>query len=272
LVPTRELKTITTVDEFGNAVNQFYNPFDMQSGKQLATPVTSTTQVYDPKSPTGVTNVPTAQSVYRPGAPGAGMEFVPGNAVPSGAPSAGGSLRPTSTRATENTLRDEFNNLTKDFRVVQDAHTKINSTADTGAGDMSLLYSYVKLLDPGSVVRESEFAAAAQSGSLGQRVQNAVGRIMTGERLEPTLKKQFLDEADSLYKAQLGGANRLKAQYTDIAKRNGVNPQNVIVNYEAAAKDSPETPPVSALKEGYNTTFEGGAIWTLRNGKPVKVQ
>lgn len=246
LVPAREVKSLTTVDQSGATVNQFYDPYATAPGTQLAAPVTSTTQIYDPRSPTGTTNVPTAQSVNRPGAPGAGMEFVPGNAVPSGAPSAGGSLRPTSTRATENTLRDEFNNLTKDFRVVQDAHTKINSTADTGAGDMSLLYSYVKLLDPGSVVRESEFAAAAQSGSLGQRVQNAYERIATGQRLEPTLKKQFLDEADSLYKSQLNGANRLKAQYTDIAKRNNVNPQNVIVDYEAAAMDSrrPPTPKI----------------------------
>ena len=246
LVPAREVKSLTTVDQSGATVNQFYDPYATAPGTQLAAPVTSTTQIYDPRSPTGTTNVPTAQSVNRPGAPGAGMEFVPGNAVPGNAPPAGGSLRPTSTRATENTLRDEFNNLTKDFRVVQDAHTKINSTADTGAGDMSLLYSYVKLLDPGSVVRESEFAAAAQSGSLGQRVQNAYERIATGQRLEPTLKKQFLDEADSLYKSQLGGANRLKAQYIDIAKRNNVNPQNVIVDYEAAAMDSrrPPTPEI----------------------------
>jgi len=61
----------------------------------------------------------------------------------------------------ENTLRDEFNTLTRDFRTVQDAHSKIKSVANTGAGDMSLLYSYVKLLDPGSVVRESDFATAA---------------------------------------------------------------------------------------------------------------
>ena len=141
-------------------------------------------------------------------------------------------------------LRDEYNNLTKDFRTVQDAYSKIQGTSDTGAGDMSMLYSYVKLLDPGSVVRESEFATAAASGSLGERIQGLYNRVASGERLPASLRQAFKDEATSLYKAQKGGADRLQTQYEDLAKRYGVDPKDVIQSYvtETPAKPAALSP------------------------------
>lgn len=145
-----------------------------------------------------------------------------------------GSDTPDPTKP-ENILRDEFNTLTKDFRAVQDAYSKIEATSNTGAGDMSMLYSYVKLLDPGSVVRESEFATAAASGSFGEQVQGAVSRLMTGERLPDSLRAAFKNEAKSIFKAQQSGYERLKKSYTSIAERSGADPANVIVDYTAPA-------------------------------------
>jgi len=174
------------------------------------------------------------------------------------------------TGANENTLRDEYNNLTKDFRVVQDAHEKIKSVAATGAGDMSLLYSFVKLLDPGSVVRESEFAAAAASGSFGERIQGAMQRVISGQRLPDSLRNDFIREADNLYTSQKKGTDRLTASYTGMAKRMGLNPENVIVDY--ASKAGTAMPPLSSLVEGKTTNFDNGQSWTLQNGKPVQVK
>ena len=143
----------------------------------------------------------------------------------------------------ENTLRDEYNSLTAPFRTVQDAYSKITNVANTGAGDMSLLYSYVKMLDPGSVVRESEFATAAASGSFGERVQGAMQRVMSGQRLPDTLRKDFIVEAKNIYTQQNKAAKRLEDQYTGIAQRNGLNPKNVIVNY-AEPDEQPKSKPI----------------------------
>ena len=131
----------------------------------------------------------------------------------------------------ENTLRDEYLAQTAPFRTVQDAYSKIKSTSNDGAGDMSLLYSYVKLLDPGSVVRESEFATAAQSGSLGQRVQGAVNQILSGQRLSPDLRESFRKEADKIYQAQKEGATRIGGKYRDLAKSYNLDPSRVVVEY-----------------------------------------
>ena len=141
----------------------------------------------------------------------------------------------------ENTLRDEYLAQTAPFRTVQDAYTKIKSTSDNGPGDMSLLYAYVKLLDPGSVVRESEFATAAQSGSLGQRVQGAVEQVLSGKRLSPELRKSFLQEADNIYKSQKENAKQIGGKYRDLAKNYSLDPSRVVVEYgpaEMPAKDS----------------------------------
>jgi hypothetical protein len=171
------------------------------------------------------------------------------------------SEKPEQIKAGE--LRDEFNALTKDFRAVQDAHTKITTTAPTGAGDMSLLYNYVKLLDPTSVVRESEFAAAAASGSFGERVQTAVNKVMTGQRLSADLRKDFISEASNLYKAQKAGADRIKDQYTNMAKRAKLNPEDVIVDYAA---------PAASVAAGTSSSIPQAAIDFLKKGLGTREQ
>ena len=146
----------------------------------------------------------------------------------------------------ENTLRDEYVAQTAPFRTVQDAYSKIKSTSDTGAGDMSLLYSYVKLLDPGSVVRESEFATAAASGSFGERVQGAVNQILSGQRLPASLRQAFKEEAEKIYTTQSESAKRIEDQYRGLATSYGLDPSRVIINYappKADTKDSVFKPP-----------------------------
>jgi hypothetical protein len=144
-------------------------------------------------------------------------------------------IKPTDERlvrgqqfSNENSLRDEYTAQTANFRVINDAYKKIMTTADTGAGDMSLLYQYVKLLDPGSVVRESEFATAAASGSFGDQVQGAAQRIATGKRLTPELKAQFRNEAQNIFDQQQSSANQTAEQYRRLATDYGLDPTRVV--------------------------------------------
>jgi len=144
-------------------------------------------------------------------------------------------IKPTDERlvrgqqfSNENSLRDEYMAQTANFRIINDAYKKIMTTADTGAGDMSLLYQYVKLLDPGSVVRESEFATAAASGSFGDQVQAGVQRIATGKRLTPELTVQFRNEAKNIFDQQQSSANQTAEQYRRLAIDYGLDPMRVV--------------------------------------------
>jgi len=145
----------------------------------------------------------------------------------------------------ENKLRDEFNALTKDFRVVQDAWSKIQTISDTPAGDLSLIYATAKLNDPGSVVREQDFVQQAKAGSFGDRVQNMVSQITTGNRLTPDQRTNLVNEAGLQYEAQKQGNDRILDNYKGIAQRTGADAANVITDYTAL-----KSAPAQAIKNG----------------------
>jgi hypothetical protein len=131
----------------------------------------------------------------------------------------------------ENKLRDEYNQITKDYRSVQDAWSKIQTVSDTPAGDLSLIYATAKLNDPGSVVREQDFVQQAKAGSLGDRIQNMVNQVSTGNRLTAEQRKNLIAEAGLQYNAAKQGNQKTIENYTGIAKRNGLNIKNVITDY-----------------------------------------
>jgi hypothetical protein len=148
----------------------------------------------------------------------------------------------------ENTLRDEFQKLTGDFRIVQTSFENIRSAAkaNDGAGDMSMLYNYVRLLDPTSVVRESEFAAAAASGSFGQRVQGAVERVLSGARMPETLRESFIREGRNLYNNQLRSHNTVADQYEELARSHKLDPRRVVTRFARPQEDAPSDPLAAA--------------------------
>ena len=53
----------------------------------------------------------------------------------------------------EDKLRDDFRSESKEFVKVRDAYGRILSTDASAAGDLALIFNYMKILDPGSVVR-----------------------------------------------------------------------------------------------------------------------
>ena len=143
-----------------------------------------------------------------------------------------GQLSQKDRLAAEKTLRTDFNKLTADFRSVGDSFNTILAGADdpTAASDLSLIFAFMKMLDPRSTVRESEFAQAEQAGALPDRVQNIIGRLWDGERLKVN-RKDFLNQAKNLYDARLPGYTTLVDKYGSIAGREGLNVQNVLTDY-----------------------------------------
>lgn len=147
---------------------------------------------------------------------------------------------------TEDGLRKEFNSLLKDFVQVSDAHARVRAAADqpSAAGDLALIFNYMKMLDPGSTIREGEFATAQNSTGVPNRLRARYNSIVDGKRLADPQRKDFLDRAVKLFDAQLGEAQKTATAYEDIAKRAGVNPDNVLANFNVRNN------PSSVEKEG----------------------
>jgi len=142
---------------------------------------------------------------------------------------------------TEEGLRKEFNTLLKDFNLVADANARVNvaGTNPTAAGDLALIFNFMKMLDPGSTVREGEFANAENSAGIPQRVRGQYNSIVNGQRLSETQRDDFLSRSGDLFTAAQEEAVKTADAYEGIARRAGVNPQNVVAAFEARREDAP---------------------------------
>lgn len=101
----------------------------------------------------------------------------------------------------EKKIRDEYSKLTGDFVAVRDAYRRVNASQDSAAGDLSMIFGYMKMLDPGSVVRESEFATAQNAAGVPDQIRNLYNRALSGERLNPDQRNMFRAQAEELMSA-----------------------------------------------------------------------
>jgi hypothetical protein len=102
---------------------------------------------------------------------------------------------------TEKKLRDEYVGQTKDFKTIQSAWRSIKTSGGepSAAGDMSLIFGYMKLLDPGSTVREGEYANAQNAGGVPDRVVASYNKLLNGQILSDSQRKDFLGQAKKQY-------------------------------------------------------------------------
>lgn len=136
----------------------------------------------------------------------------------------------------ETDLRKEFNALpdAKDFPVIASSYRNVVATAnnDSAAGDLSLIFAFMKILDPNSVVREQEFANAQNAASVPDQVRNMYNRVLSGERLNPSQRADFVTQARSVYENRATAYNALAERYQGLAQDYGFEPENVAVPIE----------------------------------------
>lgn len=146
-----------------------------------------------------------------------------------------GSGREDETFKRAQTLSDDF---VRDSKTYLDTKTSYQSMLDaaydpSGAGDITMVYSFMKMLDPTSVVREGEAATAEQAGGVPATVRNAYNRLLTGEKLSPKVREDYLKQAEIRFKRQAQGQKARIGQYTKKANSFGVSPDMVITDYGA---------------------------------------
>ena len=122
--------------------------------------------------------------------------------------------------------------VTKDTRTISSAFSKIKSAGEnpSAAGDLSLIFSYMKILDPGSTVREGEFANAQNAAGVPDQIRNLYERVRTGERLNPDQRKDFVGQAKNLYQAQMGQQKNLDNAILGVARRRGMRGEDIVLS------------------------------------------
>ena len=135
----------------------------------------------------------------------------------------------------ESDLRKEFNGLpnVKDGRTAATSFLKVKNIVTgepTAIADVGLVFAIAKVLDPGSVVREGEFATIESSQALMDRIGLQVNRVKRGERLTPAQRQQMLDLAESQMLAYANAIDAERRRYIPIAQSQGVEASKVLLN------------------------------------------
>ena len=129
-------------------------------------------------------------------------------------------------------LRSDFRSepIYKAHQDVQSAYSQITTALKQAspAGDLAGATKLMKILDPDSVVRESELGMAMAASGLLDRVQNYASMVMSGQKLTPTQRADFQKLAESLRSESEKQYNNKRREYEGIATRNGLNVDDVL--------------------------------------------
>lgn len=147
----------------------------------------------------------------------------------------------------ESTFRKEYFGNQKDFMAIRDAYGRVSVAAQdpSAAGDLALIFNYMKMLDPGSVVREQEFANAQNAAGVPERVRAAYNNALRGERLTDATRADFTDRAGRLFTRAQSTAEQTRQMFGNIAQQYGFSPDRVApdLSFGAGASAQPESPP-----------------------------
>lgn len=129
-------------------------------------------------------------------------------------------------------LRKEVNAQLKPYAEVGDMWAKVRQAGSnpTAANDLALIFGYMKILDPGSVVREGEFANAQNTAGVPERLRATYNNLLRGERLTEVQRQDFLRSAYGAVQSQVPRVQSVIDYYSEIARDVGVRPESVIRN------------------------------------------
>lgn len=120
-------------------------------------------------------------------------------------------------------LADDFEKATGTFSSVRDAYGRIQASRQgTGIGDTSLIFSYMKMLDPSSVVREGEFATVQNASGIPQKVMQAYNQALNGQKLADSVRNEIYNTSNSLFQKAQETQGVVTKQYNDRAIAYGI--------------------------------------------------
>ena len=125
----------------------------------------------------------------------------------------------------------DFENAVQPYVGVNWGYQKVQAAANnpSAAGDLSLIFGFMKVLDPASVVRETEFANAQNATGVPEQIRNQYNKILSGERLNPNQRADFIRQARELARSQRDVyQNTVLPRYESIVATNQLNRANVL--------------------------------------------
>jgi hypothetical protein len=111
----------------------------------------------------------------------------------------------------------------KDYSDMKSAFGQVVSSLSQGTpiGDVAGATKVMKLLDPGSVVRESELGIAMAASGRMDRLNNYFSNMMSGQKLTPTQREDFKALSNELYAAAGDAYNKKRQEFLGFGQAYG---------------------------------------------------
>jgi len=142
-------------------------------------------------------------------------------------------------------LRSDFDKEIKDTNAqpIVSAYRKLESLVNNnpepgGQGDIAIVFSFMKMLDPNSVVREGEFQTAENATPRAVQFARTWNKFFNGGRFIEADRKKFLQVTKLLVAPALADLEFVKQRYVKISQRYGY-PPSLIVGPTISMKDIP---------------------------------
>jgi hypothetical protein len=115
-------------------------------------------------------------------------------------------------------------------QLMQNEMRQLEALAAEGnpQSDQALITKFAKILDPGSVVRETEFAITEKGGGVLTSLQNTLDKARGTGRLQPSQRQQMLQAARSLTSGVGEEYAKKRKEYADQGALYGARPQAII--------------------------------------------
>jgi len=128
---------------------------------------------------------------------------------------------------------------------------------DTRAADVNMIYGMAKIMDPGSVVRESEMTVAQAIATLPQQLQATVtSQLQANGRLSPEVREAIMQESHSRIGAYQSMFDQDVSMYRGIAQRNRMNEADVLPTFGPYDQ-------YKRAKAGSGNKTKSGVSWSI---------
>ena len=137
-------------------------------------------------------------------------------------------------------LLTKYEQASQPFITQRDAFSRIQASTKnpSAAGDLATIFGYMKLLDPGSTVREGEFATAQNSAGIPERIRNIYNRVTNGQRLSSKQRQDFVGQAGKIFKAAETQQKRTSNEFAKLGRSSGIDPKVFMRDVGLASEES----------------------------------
>lgn len=164
-----------------------------------------------------------------------------------------GGMKPEQAFNAEKDLRNEYLKRTDKYREMKRQFDGMQAASKdiSGPGDVALIMGFQKMLDPTSVVRETEFAIAEQSAGRMEQLLNTLTKFKTGQRLTPEQRTSFMSLAKKYYEAAAKQEGEDRNVMGRVIKNYGLNADNVMPPAVTGAATAKPTGAIQGMPKGF---------------------